>query len=141
MWNYFWPVLVVVGANTFYNISTKSTPQTINSFASLFITYLVAAVLSLVMFFVTAEQRDLLAELSKSNWTSFLLGFSVVALEFGYISIYRAGWKMGVASLVANIGLACVLLIVGILLYHESVSLKQLAGMVVCVVGLILMSR
>ena len=103
MWNYLWPILIVVGANTFYNISTKSTPQGIDPFASLTITYLVAAALSLLMFFVTGEQKNLLTEFSKANCTSFLLGISVVALEFGYISIYRAGWKVSTASLVANI--------------------------------------
>lgn len=141
MWNYLWPILIVVGANTFYNISTKSTPQGIAPFASLTITYLVAAALSLLMFFVTGEQKNLLTEFSKANWTSFLLGISVVALEFGYISIYRAGWKVSTASLVANISLACVLLFVGILLYKEALSFKQLAGMAICVFGLILMSR
>ena len=138
MWNYLWPILIVVGANTFYNISTKSTPQGIDPFASLTITYLA---LSLLMFFVTGEQKNLLTEFSKANWTSFLLGISVVALEFGYISIYRAGWKVSTASLVANISLACVLLFVGILLYKEALSFKQLAGMAICVFGLILMSR
>ena len=141
MWNYLWPILIVVGANTFYNINTKSTPQGIDPFASLTITYLVAAALSLLMFFVTGEQKNLLTEFSKANWTSFLLGISVVALEFGYISIYRAGWKVSTASLVANISLACVLLFVGILLYKEALSFKQLAGMAICVFGLILMSR
>ncbi len=141
MWNYLWPILIVVGANAFYNISTKSTPQGIDPFASLTITYLVAAALSLLMFFVTGEQKNLLTEFSKANWTSFLLGISVVALEFGYISIYRAGWKVSTASLVANISLACVLLFVGILLYKEALSFKQLAGMAICVFGLILMSR
>ena len=141
MWNYLWPILIVVGANAFYNISTKSTPQGIDPFASLTITYLVAAALSLLMFFVTGEQKNLLTEFSKANWTSFLLGISVVALEFGYISIYRAGWKVSTASLVANISLACVLLFVGILLYKEALSFKQLAGIAICVFGLILMSR
>ena len=35
MWNMIWPLLVVVGANTVYNISAKSTPADVNSFASL----------------------------------------------------------------------------------------------------------
>ena len=54
MWNYLWPVLVVIGANTFYNIAAKSTPQNVNSFASLVVTYLVAALLAMVLFFITS---------------------------------------------------------------------------------------
>ena len=29
MWNYIWPVLLVVGANTFYHICSKSTPDNV----------------------------------------------------------------------------------------------------------------
>lgn len=140
MWSYIWPILIVVGANTFYNICTKSTPSGINSFASLFITYLIAAVLSLLLFWLTSDQKNLGAELAKANWASCLLAFSIVALEFGYICIYRAGWKVSVGSLVANISLACVLVVVGMLLYKEAVSARQLLGMAVCAAGLVLLN-
>lgn len=70
MLNMLWPILLVVAANTVYNISAKSTPVNINLFAS--------------------------------------------------------------------ITLTCVLLIVGFLLYKEALSLRQILGMVVCAVGLIL---
>lgn len=136
-----WPIIIVITANTFYNISTKSTPGGINAFASLSITYLVAALLSVVMFWVTDHQKNFLAEISKTNWTSPVLGIAVVALEFGYISIYRAGWKISRASLVANIGLAVVLLILGIFFYRENISARQIIGMLVCLAGLFLISN
>ena len=44
MWNLLWPMLMVVGANTVYNICAKSTPEKLNSFAALTINYGVAAV-------------------------------------------------------------------------------------------------
>ena len=47
MWNYIWPLLLVVGANTFYNICAKGTPDKVQPFAALTVTYLTAAVLSL----------------------------------------------------------------------------------------------
>ena len=46
MWSMIWPILIVVGANTFYHICAKSTPENANAFASLAITYGVGAVLS-----------------------------------------------------------------------------------------------
>ena len=91
MWNLLWPMLIVVCANTVYNISTKSTPADINSFASLTVTYTIASISSLILFFITAENRDLASELTKINWTAFVLGIAIVALEFGFICIYRAG--------------------------------------------------
>lgn len=141
MWYFIWPILLVVGANSFYNICAKATPQSVDPFASLTITYLVSALLSVVLFFVTGSGKNLFAELSKANWTSYIFGVTIVALEFGYIHLYRAGWKVSSGSLVANISLACVLLLVGLLLYKESISLRQILGMVACVVGLFLISN
>lgn len=141
MWNYFWPILVVISANTLYNITAKSTPTNVDLFVSLTITYLVAAMLSLSIFFMTSPTKNIVAELSKTNWTALIFGFAIVALEYGYINVYRAGWKISVGSLVANTGLACILLLVGILLYKESVSLRQLIGMVFGIVSLILISK
>ena len=136
-----WPVLVVVGANTIYNISTKSTPANVNAFASLAMTYVMAALSSVILFFLTSDSKNLLAELAKTNWTAYALGVAIIGLEFGYICIYRAGWKIGVASLVANISLACVLLVVGYFFYKEVITLKQLLGMGVCALGLMLIVK
>ena len=131
-------MLKVITANTFYNVCAKSTPQGVNSFASLTITYLIAAAASLIMFFVTGEQKNIWQEFSKANWTSAVLGIAVLALEFGYICIYRAGWKVSTASVIANIALACVLVFVGMLLYKETITLRQIIGMLVCAAGLYL---
>ena len=134
MWNMIWPLLIVVGANTIYNISTKSTPSDVNAFASLGTSYFIDMLGSVVMFFITADSKNLLVEISKTNWSALALGIAIVGLEFGYICIYRAGWKIGVASLVANISLACVLLLVGLFVYKEVITLKQLLGMGICAI-------
>lgn len=141
MENPIWPILVVVAANTFYNICAKSTPAGVQPFASLTITYLVAAALSLVMFFAASENKNFVAEVQKTNWTALAFGCAIVALEFGNIYMYRVGWKISVGSLVANIGLACALLIVGIILYKESLSVKQIVGMILCISGIVLISK
>ena len=141
MWNMIWPLLIVVGANTIYNISTKSTPSDVNAFASLATSYFIAMLGSVVMFFITSDSKNILVEVSKTNWSALALGIAIVGLEFGYICIYRAGWKIGVASLVANISLACVLLLVGLFVYKEVVTLKQLLGMGICAIGLMLIVK
>lgn len=141
MWNMLWPILIVVAANAIYNISAKSTPANIDLFASLSVTYLIAMICSLVLYFVTSEKKNLLLELSKANWTTYTLGVAIVGLEFGFLCVYRAGWKISITNLFASITLACVLLIVGFLLYKEVLSLRQILGMAVCAVGLILIAK
>ena len=141
MWNMLWPILIVVAANTIYNISAKSTPTNINLFASLSVTYLIAMICSVIMYLVTSENKNLLQELSKANWTTYTLGVAIVSLEFGFLCVYRAGWKISIANLFASITLTCVLLIVGFLLYKEVLSVRQILGMGVCAVGLILIVK
>jgi drug/metabolite transporter (DMT)-like permease len=141
MWNYIWPVLLVVGANTFYHICSKSTPDNVQPFATLVVTYLVSAACCLVLFFVTSPEKNLFAAWKQVNWTAFAFGLCLVGLEFGYIQLYRAGWSVSVGPLVCYIALACVLLVIGVLLYKETLHLTQVLGMLLCVAGLILVNR
>ena len=136
MWHMLWPILMVVTANTIYHISAKSTPADISPFASLTISYVIAAIVSLAMFFLTSQQKNIFAEAAKANWATLALSASIVFLELGYICVYRAGWKVSVASLVANISVACLLLFAGILLYKEVITPRQMAGIEVCSAGL-----
>ena len=72
------------------------------------------------------------------DWASVVLGISVVAYDFDYVHGYRAGWTVNTAALVANIARSCVLVFVGFFLYKESLPLRQLIGIGVCVFGLFL---
>ena len=141
MWQMLWPVLVVVGANTIYHISAKSTPDGFNPFASLVLTYAIAGTVSLIMFFLTSEQKNILQEITKANWATYALSASIVFLEFGYIMVYRAGWPVSTASLICNLTVCCLLLFAGLLLYKESISAKQFMGIVVCFAGLFLINK
>lgn len=141
MWQMLWPVLIVVGANTLYHICAKSTPAGISPFASLTLTYIIAGIVSFAMFFITSDQKNILQEMAKANWATCALAASIVFLEFGYILVYRAGWQVSVASLVCNIAVAIILLFAGVLLYKEVITPRQLAGILVCGIGLFLVSK
>ncbi|MBR5479385.1 MAG: EamA family transporter [Clostridia bacterium] len=135
------PLLLVVVSNTFYHIIAKFTPEKASPFLSLTVTYVVAAILSFCAFLLADERKSLIAEASNLNWTSLALGVSIIGLELGYIYFYRAGWKVSIGSLVANIALACVLLLVGLLLFKESITLRQVIGIIVCALGLVLVTK
>ena len=139
-WNLIWPILVVIASNTFYNICMKSTPSDVNPFAALMVTYIISVIITAIIFVFMAKPENIGSELSKVNWTSVILAFALVGLEVGYVFVYRAGWQVSNATVVANIGLACVLIIVGYLLYKENVSVRQIFGIIVCMIGLILIN-
>ncbi len=141
MWNMIWPVAIIVIANTFYNICAKSTPAQANPFLSLMVTYGVSFSVCFAGFLVFPGRENLTAEIGRLNWVSLAFGLCLVGLELGYIMAYRAGWKVSFLSLTANIVLACVLLVLGVFLYKEGISPKQLLGMAMCMGGLVLISR
>ena len=136
-----WPIIIVVVGNVFYHICAKQTPQDVDPFFSLVITYGVAMLSALLLFFLTAHDKSIPHAFSRINWVSYVFGICVVALEFGSLNMYRVGWQVSTASLVANISLAVILLVVGLILYHESLSLRQVVGFVVCAAGLVLISK
>ena len=70
MFSYIWPIALVVFANIIYNIATKSTPSEANAFLSLVVTYCVAALCALVMYFIQGGHQKLSVEFSKLNWTA-----------------------------------------------------------------------
>ena len=141
MWNMIWPVAIIVIANTIYNNCAKSTPAQANPFLSLMVTYGVSFSVCFAGFLVFPGRENLTVEIGRLNWVSFAFGLCLVGLELGYIMAYRAGWKVSFLSLTANILLACVLLVLGVFLYKEGVSPKQLIGMAMCLGGLILIGR
>ncbi len=136
MFSFVWPIALVVFSNVIYHISTKSAPEDLNPLASLTITYLIGALASGVLYFILNPGGNLLKEYGKLNWTSFVLGVSVVGLEAGFLYAYKAGWQVSKASIVQSTFLAIALIFAGRLIYGEQLTWNKLVGAAVCLIGL-----
>ena len=136
LFNYIWPLALVVLSNTFYQICTKSVPGDMNPLASLTVTYLVGAVVSFLLYFVLNRDADIVREYSRLNWAPFVLGIVIVGLEVGWIYAYKAGWAVSTGQVVHAAVLAVILLFVGYFLYHESITWNKIVGVLVCLAGL-----
>ena len=134
---YIWPMALVVVSNIIYQICAKSVPEKINPFASLTVTYLVAAAASAILYFITGSDGKLLKEYGKLNWAPFVLGIVIIGLEAGWIYAYKVGWQVSTAFIVQSAFLASALLLVGFFLYHESLTWNKLAGVAICLIGLV----
>ena len=137
MISYLWPVVLVVFANTMYQVCAKSLPASIDPFASLTVTYAVAAAVSGILFFAMNRDGSLLAEYGKLNWAPFVFGLILISLETGFIFAYRAGWQVSTLSIVQSAFVAVALIGVGFLLYNEAITWNKLLGIVICLVGLV----
>ena len=137
MFQFIWPIALVVLSNVFYQISSKSVSRDIDPLASLTVTYLVGAAASAVLYFVLNRGGNLLREYGKLNWASFILGISVVGLEAGWIYAYKAGWQISTGFIVQAAFLSTLLVFVGYFLYHEALTWNKLAGVAICMIGLV----
>lgn len=137
---YVWPMALLILSNTVYQICAKSTPEAINPFAALTITYAVAAVGSALLFFALGDGANLMAEYRKANWVPFVLGIVIIGLEAGWIYAYKVGWPISTAFIVQSAFLAVSLLVVGRVLFYEALSWNKVVGVIICLAGLILIN-
>ncbi|EOS70955.1 hypothetical protein C818_00963 [Lachnospiraceae bacterium MD308] len=137
MFNYVWPIALVVLSNVVYQICAKSIPDGVNPFAALTVTYTVGVVFSAVMYFISNRHGNLIQEYRKLNWAPFAFGVILVGLEVGWIYAYKAGWQVSTASIMQSAFLAVALIFVGWILYHETLTWNKLVGVAICLLGLV----
>ena len=138
--SYIWPIALAILCNTVYQVCAKSVPAEINPLASLTVTYLVAAIMSGLLYTWLGERVDFLDEYRKLNWAPFVLGAVIVGLEAGWIYAYKAGWPVSTAFIVQSSVLAAALLLVGYWLYQEPLAWNKIVGVVICLIGLVVIN-
>jgi len=136
------PLALVVVSNVVYQIFAKSVPENMNPLASLTVSYLVGALASGILYYVTmGKNAALLKEYAKCNWVPFALGIAIVGLEVGYIYAYRAGWPVSEAQITQASVLAVVLIFIGNFLYQEPITRNKVLGILICLAGLFLIGK
>ncbi|WP_352398950.1 EamA family transporter [[Clostridium] aminophilum] len=136
MFQYVWPISLVILSNVVYQICAKSVPKELNPFAALTVTYLIGAMVSAVLFFAVGKNGSLIREYGKQNWAPFVQGLIIVGLETGWIYAYKVGWQVSTGFIVQSAFLAVALLAVGYFLFHEAITWNKIAGIVICLIGL-----
>lgn len=137
---YYLSLIVVIVSNVLYHIAQKSVPQTAHPLVSTMVAYCVALVLCVVAYLIFPAEQPIMRAVGELNWASYALGLSIVGVEIAYLLVYKTGWTISTASLVANMCIALALIPIGLMLFRETLSLKNIAGIVLCLLGLWLVS-
>ncbi len=135
---FYLPLILVVTSNVIYHTSAKSVTTKVSPFFALMISYGVSFLVCTIVY-IASGNRGFIQDVVRVNWASYALGFALVGLEIGYLFMYRVGWKISQGSVVANIALAVVLAIIGILFYKDQLAARQYIGLVMCVLGVALL--
>lgn len=137
---FYFSITLAIASSALYHFSQKATPVGVNPAVSIMVTYVVAFFLTLLLFFFIPTRNSFVAELRQLNWASYLLAFSVVGLEVGFLLVYRAGWNVGIAAVLVNVVASLLLVPVALLVFKQQLSWVNIIGILVCLAGLVMLN-
>jgi len=137
---FYFSMVVAIISVVLYQLLQKDISNNINPVVSLIITYTVAIILSLVLFFIFPLKENIFVSIKSANYASYLLGIAVVGIEIGFLLIYRHGWKLGLAAPFSSSVTNVVLIITSLILFKEQLSNLNILGLLFCIVGVFLVT-
>lgn len=137
---YYFAIILTIISNVLYHIFQRVTPEKVHPTLALAVTYATSTLLCVMLIPLFPFTEGLIASLKKINWASFALAIAIVGLELGFLLAYRAGWIVSAGSLVSNAIVAMLLLPIGVLLFRERLLSINYLGIVVCIIGLVMVS-
>ena len=132
---------LAIAATVAYHLVLKLTPSGANPFLSLLVTYGLVALLFAAGLALGPGSFEWRQELRALNWTALALAASIVALDLGFLFLYRSGYDISLGALVTQSAAAMILLTVGVLVFREKLSLANGFGVALCLAGLWLVNR
>ena len=141
MTSFYFPVALAVGGMLFYHLAQKFIPKGINPFFAMIIAYASGIVLLAICALAYPGKRSFADSVRESNWAVFVLGAAAACIEIGFLLAYRAGWKISVAAVATNVAVTAMLIPIGIIVFKDQLSLRNVVGLVFCVLGLVLVVR
>jgi len=135
-----WLLLAIV-TTVGYHLVMKETPAAVNPFLSLAASYMIGAAVFLACYALTPDAPPFREALKPLNWTVFGLVVAVVGLDVAFLMLYRTGFDVSLGQILTQSGAALILLIAGVALFREKLSVANLAGVALCVVGFWLINR
>ncbi len=139
-WHFFSLPLIVVCV-LIYHVVQKNMPKEANPLAVVASAYLLGAAACILLLLVLDEWKKGSELLRTQNWLlTALLGMSAVGVELGFIYAYRTGWNISTMSVTVGSFTTVSLAVIGVLWFKESLSAVNIAGIVLCIAGFLLVN-
>jgi uncharacterized membrane protein len=138
---FFAPLALTVGGMLVYHLSQKSVPKEMNPYLAIVIAYGCGIVLCIVSALIYPGRGKFFESARDTNWAVIGLGAGAAAIEIGFLLAYRAGWRISVAAVASNVAAAIVLVPVGIVFYKDQLSTRNVVGLVLSILGLVLIMK
>jgi drug/metabolite transporter (DMT)-like permease len=132
-------LIAIVGVVA-YHYLVKLVPGTLNPLVSVIGLYLAVLVLTLFLLPLYPSDGGLLNQFRQLNWIQLGLAVSVLMIELGYLLMYRYGWNLSTGNVITGVIINLVLAVIGLVWLGERLSLVNGLGILLCVVGVVLIS-
>jgi len=135
-----WLLLAIV-ASVGYHLVLKVTPGAVNPLLSLAITYAIGAAAFLGCYALVPDTPPIRDAVRLVNWTALGLAITVIAIDVAFLLLYRSGFEVALGLNITQAAAALVLVAIGVFVFREKITGVNVAGIVLCIVGLWLISR
>jgi multidrug transporter EmrE-like cation transporter len=135
-----WLLLAIV-ASVGYHLVLKVTPGAVNPLLSLAVTYAIGAAAFLGCYALIPDAPPIRDAVRLVNWTALGLAITVIAIDVAFLLLYRSGFEVALGLNITQAAAALVLVAIGVFVFREKITAVNVAGIVLCIVGLWLISR
>jgi drug/metabolite transporter (DMT)-like permease len=137
---FYFSITLAIFSTALYHFSQRQIPADVNPAVSVIVTYVVSLGLCFILLYFLPPKDGIVSALQHLNWASYVLAFSLVGLEVGFLLAYRAGWSIGLAAVVVNVVASLILIPVALILFKDKLSWVNIVGILACLAGLVMMN-
>jgi len=131
------PLVVVIVSGIVYHLAQKVSAAP-KPWPMLAVAYGAAFAITAVLAFTSA---DVSRWSGRDRTAGLLIGLAALGIEAGFFFIYRSGWPLASASVIANVAVTVILAVVGILVFGERLTAFRGVGIVMAATGAALIAR
>jgi drug/metabolite transporter (DMT)-like permease len=137
---FYFSIALTIGSSALYHFSQKQIPAGVHPIVSVIVTYAVSLVICLGLLLFLWPKEGVWQAVKQLNWASYVLALSLIGLEVGFLLAYRAGWNIGLAAVLVNVVASLILIPVALFVFRDKLSWINIAGVVVCLIGLVMLN-
>lgn len=135
-----WLVLAIA-STVGYHLTLRLTPPAVNPLVTLAVSYAVVAATLAGAAMLVPDGMPLRDSLRQVNWTALALALAIIGIDLGFLLLYRSGFEVSLGLIVTQATAAILLMVLGVAVFSERISLVNAAGIVLCVAGLWLVGK
>lgn len=129
---------LIVFSVLLYHLAQKNIPKHVNPIVALGVAYAIASIICLAILYISNEIKASAEMIRNRDWLPILfLGLTLIPVELGFLYAYRTGWRISTTAITTSSATTILLALIGVLWFKEQLSVTNLVGVGLCIVGVI----